>query len=198
MKDTFNFLKDSFKGNKELADTILNWNDISYVLPLMYIDIRIYACNQPIDNIVELGTRGGESTVALYSAVYEINTQLDQSAKMTSIDISPECESVRTRLERIGPTDWWTFITGDSAKVEWSDPIDFLLIDTSHEYEQTLKELNKWTPFIKQGGTVWMHDVSSTKGVPEAIHKWLSEQPKDTWKYYEVPTYAGLAWLKKL
>ena len=198
MKDTFNFLSSSFKNNKELTDTILNWNDISYLLPLMYIDVRMHACNAEMDNVVELGTRDGESTVALYSAVLEANTQLGQSCLMTSVDIDGKCRSVRNRLEKIGPTDWWTFVHGDSTEVEWKNPIDFLLIDTSHEYDQTIKELNKWSPFLKKGGTIWLHDVKSTIGVPKAIRHWRDDQPENTWEYYEVPTYAGLGWLKKV
>lgn len=195
MTDTFNFLQSAFNNNPELVRTVTNWNDISYVLPLIYTDVRMYACNVDMDNVVELGTRGGESTVALYSAVLEANERLNQNCKLTSIDIDPNCCRVEDRLANIGTTEHWRFICDDSVKVDWHQPVDFLLIDSSHTYEQTLLELNRWSRWIKVGGTIWLHDVKSTAEVPQAIKEWRTENP--TWEYYEVPTYAGLAWLKK-
>ena len=193
--DKMVFLKNAYHNNPELIRTITNWSDISYLLSIMYIDMRMYACNVNMNNVVELGTRTGESTISLYSAVLESNLQLKQNCIMTSIDIDSRCHNVIDRLKLIGSTDFWKFICGNSINIPWNEPIDYLLIDTSHTYDQTLQELIYWSPYIKSGGTIWLHDIMSTIEVPKAIETWRSNNPQ--WVYYNIPTYAGLGWLKK-
>src|ERR1019366_545604 len=43
----------------------------------------------------------------------------------------------------------------------WSTPLDFLFIDASHDYEDVLNDFRKWSPFIRVGGIIAFHDVSS-------------------------------------
>jgi len=191
-----NYFQSFFQNNPELAASILKLSDISYLLPLMYTEIRMHAYQYGLENVLELGVRTGESTVALYSAVSEVNRDLKIKAELNSVDIDPLCESVvRNKLENIKTTCDWKFHAKDSCELHWQKPIDFLLIDSSHEEEQTLQELNKYSPFLKLGGTIWLHDVRSTIGVPNAINKWRSKNKN--WNYYETPTYAGLGWLKR-
>lgn len=185
-----------YQNNSELAASILQFNDISYLLPLMYVEIRTYACTYKLENVLELGVRGGSSTVALYSAVSEVNRDLKVEATLTSVDIDPKCESVvGNRLSNINTWCEWTFLAKDSREVPWQKPIDFLLIDSSHEEEQTLEELTKYSPFLKSKGTIWLHDVRAELGVSNAIKRWRSEN--QNWNYYETPTYAGLGWLTR-
>ena len=45
-----------------------------------------------------------------------------------------------------------------------------LLIDTSHEYEQTVAELEAWLPLVRLGAPVWLHDYRGPyPGVKRAV-----------------------------
>lgn len=107
--------------------------------------------------LVELGTRGGESTFALQKV-----TELSQGT-LVSVDIEV-CDE---------PGEWnnWKFVNKDDlvfAKefTSWAknnslpSKIDFLLIDTSHEYEHTKLELNAWLPHVAKNGKVALHDTN--------------------------------------
>lgn len=53
---------------------------------------------------------------------------------------------------------------------------DLLLIDTSHEYEDTKRELEYWIPALMPGGYIWLHDYTDQyPGVIKAVDE-LHEQ----------------------
>jgi hypothetical protein len=65
----------------------------------------------------------------------------------------------------------WSFIQEDDLKladrfVDWcrskglNPEIDILFIDTSHEYNQTKKEIDKWFPFLSNRAKVFFHDAN--------------------------------------
>lgn len=60
-----------------------------------------------------------------------------------------------------------------------------ILIDSSHQYEHTIKELNLWWDILPKGGFIIMHDVSvfasefdktNSGGVNKAINSWLHDK----------------------
>jgi cephalosporin hydroxylase len=118
--------------------------------------------------IVELGTRGGESTKTILAAAAQVD------AIVLSVDID-DCsgvaipEDLKTR---------WTFIKADdmeflkSGFASWceargmSPAIDALFIDTSHLYEHTVAEIRGWMPFLQPNGVALFHDTNlQQKGV---------------------------------
>lgn len=97
--------------------------------------------------VIELGTRGGVSTVAwLYG--------LEGRGHLWSVDIDPAPAL---------PFEHWTFLQGndlDPAIVNaLPDSVDVVFIDTSHAYEQTLAELNVYLHKIRSGGKIVLHDT---------------------------------------
>ncbi len=112
--------------------------------------------------ILELGTRSGDSTLALLLAAKEIGGSL------MSVDIEP-CPEAQARVVEAGLSDYWTFVLTDDLALEWRDPIDHLFIDTSHRYEHTLEELRKYEPFVVPGGVVTLHDTTSHRVVWQAV-----------------------------
>jgi cephalosporin hydroxylase len=110
--------------------------------------------------LVELGTRGGESTKVFsrYAA--------DKDCDGFSVDLSSHPEWLKEY------PNWKHFISDDCALGEkikldnsWPDgtafnKIDLLFIDTSHEYKHTLRELEVWLPLLNQGGWVLFHDTN--------------------------------------
>lgn len=98
-------------------------------------------------HVIELGTRTGVSTVAWLYA-------LQGRGCLTSVDIDERPD--------IGDHDHWTFIQGDdlsSEVVAELDQADIVFIDTSHAYEQTLRELYTYRWFVRPGGVILCHDT---------------------------------------
>jgi cephalosporin hydroxylase len=110
--------------------------------------------------IVEFGVRDGGSTKA-FLKVAEI-----LGARVISIDIE-DCSNVSN-------SPHWEFKQMDDLFFEINEPIDVLLIDTSHTYQQTIKELRKFAP---QSKIVILHDTEHCPEVKEAIIDYLKEAP---------------------
>lgn len=97
--------------------------------------------------IIELGTRGGVSTIAwLYG--------LEHQGHLWSVDIDPAPDMTYPH---------WTFIQGDDLDPavvgQLPDDADVVFIDTSHAYEDTLAELNVYRWKVKPGGKIVLHDT---------------------------------------
>jgi cephalosporin hydroxylase len=115
--------------------------------------------------IVELGTRGGESTRILL-AVAEIT-----GGRMLSLDVD-DCSGIK-----VPHADRWEFIRGDDVAfgrdrfVPWcaarglAPKADVIFIDTSHLYEHTKEELKAWTGHLTDTGTLILHDTNMGDGV---------------------------------
>jgi len=113
-------------------------------------------------NVLELGTRGGVSTVALLAGV-EL-----RGGHIWSIDIE-DCSGV------LPPHEQWTFVQGDSRDPDLAaqnvDPFQLILIDTEHVYEITAAELDLWGEHVAPGGVICMHDIVTFPGVRRAARE---------------------------
>ena len=131
-------------------------SDISDHLNLLNLFLEL---SQP-SVIVELGTRGGEST-----RVFTHYTS-NGYCKGYGVDLSAKPNWLTDTM------NWKHFVSddcvlGNKIKEEnkWPDgapftTIDLLFIDTSHEYEHTLRELAVWTSLVKPGGWILFHDTN--------------------------------------
>ena len=45
-----------------------------------------------------------------------------------------------------------------NARPAWEKPLDFLFIDGDHAYDAVLKDFLMWTPLLRTGGVLAMHD----------------------------------------
>ena len=122
-----------------------------------------------LKTILELGTAEGESTIALLQAAHQIG------GKVYSIDIDP-CQKAREAIENCGLMDHWIFIQGDDLRVKWERSIDHLFIDTTHEFQHTFKELEKYEPYVREGGIITLHDITTFPGVMTAINEYLKNR----------------------
>ena len=120
--------------------------------------------------IVELGA--GQSTYAFTAVVNETKGQL------YSIDVQAEAH-LRGFPEGKGvleQEDRYHFIQDDSVSVVWDKgKIDFLLIDTVHNFNQTLRELEIWRPRIKKWGLIALHDTAHKDEVLAGTRKALDK-----------------------
>lgn len=119
-------------------------SDIVEHLPYFYDLVTTMGAKK----VIELGTRGGVSTIAWLYA-------LDQTdGHLWSVDIDPAPEL---------PTDRWTFLQGDDIDPhivrQLPQDADIVFIDTSHMYAQTLSELNVYRWCVRSGGKIVLHDT---------------------------------------
>jgi len=127
--------------------------------------IFFFATNPRNQLIVELGTRGGESTRALLAAAAVSN------ARMLSVDID-DC----SRLD-LPFRERWEFIKSDDVEfgrsgfTKWCESnrltplIDVLFIDTSHEYAHTKQEVAVWSQHLADHAVVILHDTNMGNGI---------------------------------
>jgi cephalosporin hydroxylase len=106
--------------------------------------------------VIELGTRGGVSTVAWLYGLEKTDGHL------WSVDIDPAPEFEHGR---------WTFIQGNDLdpQIVGQLPLaDIVFIDTSHHYEQTVAELNVYRWKVRPGGKIVLHDteLARPEGAP--------------------------------
>jgi len=135
----------------------MNASDISSHLALIYFLARLLRPR----NIVELGTRDGESTRALRQAASELGV------KGLSVDLSSAPN------ETFQEHDNWNHVQEDDItfasklqnkeyriKILGAESIDFLFIDTSHEYLHTKQELESYWPLLSERSVVVLHDTN--------------------------------------
>jgi cephalosporin hydroxylase len=107
--------------------------------------------------IVELGVRGGDSTEVLAMAARR------SEATLVSVDIDPCTRKI--------DYDRWHFIQEDDVAFAgrfgaWcreagiEPAIDVLFIDTSHLYEHTVQEIERWFPLLSDRCKVYFHDTN--------------------------------------
>ena len=142
-----------------------------------------------LKNILELGTRTGESTITLLLATKELG------GTMTSVDVD-SCLEAKDKIKQMNLEKYWNFIQTDDLSLTWDKGIDHLFIDTSHTYDQTLAELRKFEPFVRKGGLITLHDIMSCPPVLDAINDFLTE--KDNFRFYKFFHNNGLAILRKI
>ncbi len=176
--------------------------------------------------IVELGTRGGQSTQACLAAASYCG------ARVLSIDINP-CDGIDVPEAY---RDAWEFECADDIAfardrfAAWCQTrgieggIDLLFIDTSHEYEHTVKEIEAWFPFLSERGMVVFHDTNmrpvyrrldnsvgttcdNQRGVMRAVEEYLGKQFDETKVFVDVvkgwlvrhhPYSSGLTLLRRM
>ncbi len=104
--------------------------------------------------VLELGTRTGISTIAWLYA-------LEGRGHVVSVDLDPQ--------PPIGEHPHWTFVQGDDTDPEIQKILprgnDIVFIDTSHQYEHTLAELETYREFVKPGGRIVLHDTQLRRAV---------------------------------
>ena len=120
------------------------------------------------NTILELGTRGGESTRA-FQAYCRIH-----SKRGISIDLDPAPSWLNS--------EFWTHFQNDDlvigqqlhSKGQWPDfsklePLDLIFLDSSHEYEHTLNEIKLFWPLLQHGGIFLFHDTNLTDSTTRKI-----------------------------
>jgi uncharacterized protein YbaR (Trm112 family)/predicted O-methyltransferase YrrM len=140
-----------------------------------------------IGNIVQLGHFAGYSTLLIG---FMMRKMQKKHAFMT-IDIDHFCcDYVAGWIHKANLQDYVRIVESDSAAPElpqqvqdyFQGEINLVYIDSSHQYENTLKELDLWYPALKDGGLIFLHDTSDfaatydSAGVKVAFEEWVAKR----------------------
>jgi predicted O-methyltransferase YrrM len=124
--------------------------------------------------IFEIGVRTGISTASFLRGLEK------NGGHLYSCEINPTCSDIFAGHPQ------WTFILGDSRKPETivtkiPNKLDILMIDGDHTYEGVKDDLNNYTPLVKSGGRIILHDVCSgyDPGVRQAFDEFIEQTEWD-------------------
>lgn len=139
--------------------------------------------------VLELGVRGGNSTIAFLKGLEE------KGGHLWSVDVVESCGEVAKGHPQ------WTFINGFSTEKQKilaagiSVPIDVLFLDTLHSFPQVSQELEVWGPEVNPQGVILIHDVITFPPADMAAHNYAFRNYYD----YEVREgYNGLGVIRKV
>lgn len=161
--------------------------------------------------IIEAGVRWGDgSTIPLH----RVTSVLD--AHMIGIDIV-NCSSIynslpNTTFMQINSTTFPSYFKSMSLP---QDGIDFVFIDTTHQYEQTMKEIKSFTSILSETGALGFHDSNPVgndpRGVIEALKDYFQlnfdesqylntviERDNNTWQIIHYPYCNGMTIVKRI
>lgn len=120
--------------------------------------------------VLELGVRGGSSTVALLAGLEE------RGGMLWSVDIDPASAGVFPGHAQ------WRFVLADSCDERpvvaagLPNEVDVLFVDTIHTYEQVRDELAVWGDKVVEGGVILFHDTDSYPPIRRAISEWCKSR----------------------
>jgi predicted O-methyltransferase YrrM len=123
--------------------------------------------------IADLGAGSGTTAAAIYA--------VRPLARVVTVDIVEEnLDWASLFLKNCNYSrDRWTALLSDSVEAAASfedGELDMLMIDTSHEYEPTVRELVAWLPKLRKQGLVWLHDYRGVyPGVTRAVNEAIAD-----------------------
>lgn len=111
---------------------------------------------------IEIGCCDGYSSAVILEASALCLTSIDPFIPMTPQVVGQE------RLYRLNVALYGaraSLIVGYSHDVAatWNKPLDFLFIDGCHGEEASQQDFDDWTPFLKFGGILAMHDSRNSR-----------------------------------
>jgi MMP 1-O-methyltransferase len=118
--------------------------------------------------IVEIGSWKGKSTVCL-----ALGSREGTSVPVYAVDPHADYRfgDFKTNIERAGIADLVRPVASlsQAAADGFEEPIEFLFVDGSHEYDLVLEDFEKWVPKVVDGGWVAFHDTTWTRGPRKVV-----------------------------
>jgi len=127
--------------------------------------------------VIELGVRTGESTVAFLTGLEETGGELWSCDIQHPLDIKNHVFGNPIADHVWGNFDNWTFTLGNDLEMvaEAPEQCDVLFIDAEHTYDHVLAELEAYGPRVRAGGVILLHDsydLEPKNEVVQAISKY--------------------------
>jgi predicted O-methyltransferase YrrM len=141
-----------------------------------------------VTRFVQLGHYCGYSTLLIGFWL----RQMGEERRLVTVDIDPVASSFTEEwVQRAGLTRHVTVLTGAAADPELQarvlelvgGPPQMMLVDTSHGYEATKRELELWVPSLVRQGLLLVHgtsvfgqsfDAAGEGGVARAVDDWAA------------------------
>lgn len=130
--------------------------------------------------IVEAGIADGASAVYLAEAILNLGKTIDRFYWMDNFSYGKfdQIKTVYTHIIKAGLGDYIEILSHDSSKksaVFNGNSLDFVFLDSSHQYKETVKEIKIWYPLLKDGCILSGHDYNSEEnpGVKQAVDQLL-------------------------
>lgn len=137
-------------------------DDISGLLSVGDLEALDYCAQQAQDVAVNIGVFNGLSTYYLAKnnpelQVYGIDAYLGMNAQRAQRDQA----QIQLAEDNLSRQENAHLVVGLSAEVAagWDKEIDLLLIDGDHSVEGALADFSHWSPFVKPGGIIAVHDA---------------------------------------
>ena len=161
---------------------MLDWADVD----LIQDTVRRLPANKTV-KVVDLGAGSGTTSLAVLCT-------RSKRIEVLSVDIAQDMlDWAEEVVKDSGYRKSWQPLLEDSvraAELVEEEAVDFLMIDTVHEYEQASEELRAWLPKVSKGRYVWVHDYL---GIYPGIAKAVAEKVLDG--LLEQMEIRGLGWL---
>lgn len=133
--------------------------------------------------IVEVGCADGASATYLAEAILNLGKTIDKFYWVDNFSYGKyeQLKVVYQHIIKADLGDYVEVIPADSvkaAKMFNGNSLDFVYLDSSHEYNSTLKEIKAWYPLLKDECILSGHDMTSieNEGVSRAVTKLLPYQ----------------------
>lgn len=146
---------------------------------------------------IELGVRRGVSTRAILAAMAQYGGTL------YSVDNDKQWEKVYGEIVGADPelANWWELWIDESLNFArgWKHgAVELLFIDTSHEFDQTVEELEAYMPLLAKGGSAMFHDTCNrySTGVVIPIINYMKR--RTDLEYKELGGKEGLGRLRRV
>lgn len=158
--------------------------------------------------VVELGTGPGISSRAFLRVLkYGRRIGKRPTGLLHTCDLNPI--SLR-RLDRFRPLVVPHLMSSDELALRWENdmtPIDLLFIDADHSHEQSMKDFQNFSKFVKpNGGIVLMHDTVPQRDEDESLSasgtvwrtaKSIKDHSRDQFEVSTFPHLNGITLIRK-
>jgi predicted O-methyltransferase YrrM len=97
--------------------------------------------------------------------------------RIYGIDLFPNntYEAASSRLRKHGLDNYVTLFRSHSLKYRWKRKIDVLHLDADHEYKAVRADIEKYAPFVSDGGIIIFDDYDTAHpGVQRAVNLLLA------------------------
>ena len=141
----------------------------------------LYKLARQKGNLVEIGALFGRSTSVMVQAskIFSAHlTTIDPFFKTPNTDQLSSPELWRSNLigEGLEPPDLLHMKSHEAASVYDKD-ISLVFIDGGHNYETVKEDIEDWSPKVKVGGIMALHDMymPHLNGITRAVNEWWLE-----------------------
>ncbi|HZW09951.1 MAG TPA: class I SAM-dependent methyltransferase [Phycisphaerales bacterium] len=154
--------------------------------------LQAFVMGSGLRSIVQLGHFRGYSTLLMGFWLRRMGVERG----LVSIDCNQKStEYTRGWIERAGLARCVTLLVGDSADPEMLGAAEralgraprCVIVDSSHQYAHTVRELDLWWGALAPGGMMFLHDCSEFArrwdrtgegGVRRALEEWFARTPE--------------------